>query len=372
MRWFCNYCENDSFINPTKDPNSSINQLPPLLADNPDAVQSIISFCKENLSTISIESVHQHIHDSVIPKLVKKISQERSQDDYCKQMLFSEYRMKSLTLATTFSWMSKLGFNYYPRKKCYYVDSHESPENIAYRKEFISRYFKYEIRAYRWYAITKEERDKLVSNGELDEMLGYYYTDEENKEMYEFHVDDNILFQTRCDDLPYGGNLSVRKPPGTKPLMIIGQDECIFKQYLFTAGYWMMPDGTKQLVPKDEGNGIMLSSFTCRELGYCCPIADDVLDAVNLKRQGTKYSDEVAAQTRLGTAEKPKLTSTPFVRCLDCGANTNGYWTYNHMIVQLEDCVDVLQYLYPQFDFKFIFDHSNGHDRLQSDGLSLS
>ena len=42
------------------------------------------------------------------------------------------------------------------------------------------------------------------------------------------------------------------------------------------------------------------------------------------------------------------------------------------MIVQLEDCVDVLQYLYPEFEFKFIFDHSNGHDRLQSDGLSLS
>ena len=42
------------------------------------------------------------------------------------------------------------------------------------------------------------------------------------------------------------------------------------------------------------------------------------------------------------------------------------------MILQLEDCVDVLQNLYPNFDFKFIFDHSNGHDRLQSNGLSLS
>ena len=70
--------------------------------------------------------------------------------------------------------------------------------------------------------------------------------------------------------------------------MTIGQDECIFKQYLFTAGYWMMPDGAKQLVSKDEGNGIILSSFTCCELGYGCPVSDDVLDAVNLLREGKK------------------------------------------------------------------------------------
>ena len=101
--------------------------------------------------------------------------------------------------------MSKLGFNYHPRKKCYYVDLHESPENVVYSKEFISRYFECEVQAYHWYAITKEERDKLVSNGKLDKKLGYHYTDNENKEMVEFYVNDNILFQPRCGDLPYGG-----------------------------------------------------------------------------------------------------------------------------------------------------------------------
>ena len=312
LRWFRQYRENNCFINPGKH-KSTTKTLPPFLAENPDVVQSINSFCKENLSTISVETVHHHILDTVIPKLVKKIARERSQDDYCKEIMFSKYKLKTLTNSTTFSWMTKLGFNYHPRKKCYYVDSHESPENVAYCKEFISRYFEYKIRAYRWYSITKEERDKLVSSGELEESIGYHYTDKNNKQMVEYHVDDNILFQTRCDDLPYGGNLSVRKPPATKPLMIIGQDECIFKQYLFTAGYWMMPDGTKQLVPKDEGNGIMLSSFTCRELGYGCPISDDVLEAVNLLREGKKYSDQDAAKSRLGKAVKGKLTSTPFV-----------------------------------------------------------
>ena len=77
----------------------------------------------------------------------------------------------------------------------------------------------------------------------------------------------------------------------------------------------MMPNGTKQLVPEDEGNGIMLSSFTCCKLGYGCPISNNVLEAVNLCRKGKEYSDETAAHSRLGLSEKSDLTSTPFSIC---------------------------------------------------------
>ena len=42
------------------------------------------------------------------------------------------------------------------------------------------------------------------------------------------------------------------------------------------------------------------------------------------------------------------------------------------MVDQIEDCVDVLKHTHPQFDVMFLLDHSNGHDRLQPDGLSLS
>jgi hypothetical protein len=41
-------------------------------------------------------------------------------------------------------------------------------------------------------------------------------------------------------------------------------------------------------------------------------------------------------------------------------------------VLQLEDCVDCLQALFPQFDFLFLFDHSNGHDRTKPDGLSTT
>ena len=40
------------------------------------------------------------------------------------------------------------------------------------------------------------------------------------------------------------------------------------------------------------------------------------------------------------------------------------------MVLQLENCVDVVKALYPQYDYLFLFDHSCGHDKQQPDGLN--
>ena len=43
------------------------------------------------------------------------------------------------------------------------------------------------------------------------------------------------------------------------------------------------------------------------------------------------------------------------------------------MLLQLEDCVDVLRAINgDKYDYCFLFDHSNGHDRLRPDGLNLN
>ena len=43
---------------------------------------------------------------------------------------------------------------------------------------------------------------------------------------------------------------------------------------------------------------------------------------------------------------------------------------YEHMVLQVEDCVDCLTVLYPEHDFLFMLDHSCGHDRQREDGLN--
>mmetsp|Transcript_4361 Transcript_4361/g.5020 ORF Transcript_4361/g.5020 Transcript_4361/m.5020 type:complete len:101 (+) Transcript_4361:1324-1626(+) len=75
-------------------------------------------------------------------------------------------------------------------------------------------------------------------------------------------------------------------------------------------------DGTRPLIPKDEGMGIMLSSFTSREFGYGFVLT--------------------------------------FVSELEYGSNKEGYWTYDNMVLQLEDCIDCIKCLYPDYDFMFL------------------
>ena len=127
------------------------------------------------------------------------------------------------------------------------------------------------------------------------------------------------------------------------------------------------------MIPKEEGQGVMVSAMCSREFGYGnAELSESVLKEVNENRKNCKYSDENAAILRNGTAMKPLLTCSPFIRELEYGSGHEGYWTYEHMCLQLEDCIDVLKVTHPQFDVIFLLDHSNGHDRLQPNGLSLS
>jgi hypothetical protein len=97
------------------------------------------------------------------------------------------------------------------------------------------------------------------------------------------------------------------------------------------------------------------------------------LDKVHREQSRGKrkyYSDENATISKSGTKTKPVLTRSPFVQTFDYGNNNDGYWTYDCMVMQMEDCIDCLQILYPSFDICFLFDYSSGHDWLQPDGLN--
>jgi hypothetical protein len=49
---------------------------------------------------------------------------------------------------------------------------------------------------------------------------------------------------------------------------MFGHGEYIFKQYLLTQKAWMLPMGETQLVPKEEGQGVMISAFQSIEFGF--------------------------------------------------------------------------------------------------------
>jgi hypothetical protein len=77
----------------------------------------------------------------------------------------------------------------------------------------------------------------------------------------------------------------VHMPINKKPVMILGQDKCIFKQYNLTKKSRVVPDRTRALLPKDDGQGIMVSAFVARELGYGMDLTPQQLDLINAERK---------------------------------------------------------------------------------------
>jgi hypothetical protein len=90
-----------------------------------------------------------------------------------------------------------------------------------------------------------------------------------------------------------------------------------------------------------------------REFGFGINLTQEQLAKVNQVRQGMKYSDEAAAKETRGKADKLPLTSSPFVIEFEYGANNQGYWRYDHMILQFEDSIDVVRILWPEFECVF-------------------
>jgi hypothetical protein len=190
--------------------------------------------------------------------------------------------------------------------------------------------------------------------------------------MVEYHIDTSYAFEERLMLLPFGGNLSVRKSIDSKTVIFLGQDEAIFKQFLYLHKVWVGPNGERALLPKDEGTGLIISTFISREHGLIRQLSPEILAQVNLRRGGEQYADQDAAIEIYGSPDKRPFTldKSPFLVFFEYGENKEGYWAYSNMVLQFEDAVDVLKTMHPLYDFVFLFDHSSGHAKQQPDGLN--
>ena len=132
----------------------------------------------------------------------------------------------------------------------------------------------------------------------------------------------------------------------------------------------MGPRGEMSLTPKDKQQGLMVSGFVSREYGFNWKLDDKELKKINEYRTNQEYADRESAINKTGSALKSKLKTSPFQHDLEYGANNEGYWTYENMIIQVEDCIDCLKAINgDKYQYLFLFDHSNGHDRTTEDAL---
>jgi len=347
--------------------------LPMFLTDYPDKAIELKDYITKNLDRMSGEMVCDYIHDTILPDIVMEEHQVTKTDSqYDEKLKITlnriEIRRNEISLSTVFNLIEKLGFNYRTRQKSYYVDSHEYPEVQAFRKAFCKSYLAEEINMYRWVQLTQDEFNEIKGQG----ATGYDYLDDDGKQMIEMHVDccpQDIL--SKKITTTYGGNLSIRKDPNTKPVVSFGQDEVIIKQYILPPKQWVGSNGERAISPKDEGYGIMYSCFCSREFGLFTELTPEHLERVNLQRENKKYADSTALKTLRGHDNKAKLTKSPFIRNLEYGVNQDGYWGYNNIVEQFEDCVDVIKTLYPELQTKWMFDQSSGHCKKKEGGLNV-
>ena len=377
--------------------------LPELLEYFPEEITSPwLGYCIENLADLTVEMARNQLVSSLIPSAAARTSyssdadtigevvvqqeeldeqrQEEAsnstmQQNTIRDCLLRVYLESPISLSTTWRWLRRLGFTYDTRKKSFFVDGHERPNVIFRRNEFCTLYLtKLEPRAHRWIQVTAEtveewKREKKISE---DDDRGYNYITDDNKNMVEFHVDDLDLLHEHAASMgfsSFGGNLSVRKARGEKALMIFGQDESVYSQFLLGSRQWVGPLGQRPLLPKTDGLSLMISALQSRETGFGVEISRVQMEEINESRHGKTYVDVDAAMAIHGQAAKKDLKKSPFVVYFELGANNEGYWTYNHMAIQFEDCVDCLRVLYPHFDFAFLFDHSQGHAKKLVNGL---
>ena len=160
----------------------------------------------------------------------------------------------------------------------------------------------------------------MEKTSEVDRSNIHLYLDSiTNISFYYFHVDNHEILQTLLPDLTFGGNLSVQKARDSKHIIILGQDKYIFKQYTFVKKTRNTQDGKVPLVPKSEGQGVILSSFICREY-------DPIHLLLINKKGGMKIMwMKLLICTNNGTILEPALTESPFLQKLIYGTNLNGY-----------------------------------------------
>jgi hypothetical protein len=124
----------------------------------------------------------------------------------------------------------------------YYTDGHEKGDNVRYRLHFIDKYFNFELRTYhRWVQLKEED---AIALEELDrkplakDLARKQFTSADDSRMQEYHIDCHeglLKFVSEDNRQIHGADPSVDFPEGTRPLLIISQDESVFYQYLFSS-----------------------------------------------------------------------------------------------------------------------------------------
>ena len=124
--------------------------------------------------------------------------------------------------------------------------------------------------------------------------------------MREYHFDSYLFLSTIIHQLSIWMTIS-------RPLIILGQDESIFKQYSLSWQYWFGPCGDTKLLLKNDRYGQMISTFISHSIGFWSELTDNELNKVNERRRSGLWSEYLPIEEAweiYNAAKKQELKDT--------------------------------------------------------------
>ena len=103
-------------------------------------------------------------------------------------------------------------------------------------ERFLGKYYAYELSTYRWIQLSEDIATMLESEHTTFLWNCCHSYERGNVKMREYHIDTHPVLQDCITHgmHHYGGNLSVRKERNKIPIMLIGQDESTYHQFIFS------------------------------------------------------------------------------------------------------------------------------------------
>jgi hypothetical protein len=184
--------------------------------------------------------------------------------------------------------------------------------------------------------------------------------------------------------------------PEDKPILVWMHDECIFRHKDVGRYGWSYKRMCSQRY-KDDGSGRMISGFFSDLFGVLY-VPDNIMAVINAKRRMERKlpihlgeicaaPDDVrppvddadallekeltAVNTERATKNLPALSrawGSSIIR-FDYGRNREGYWCARHMLRHIDEFLDVLEHVFPDFQNLLVFDNSSGHGAFAEDAL---
>jgi hypothetical protein len=144
-----------------------------------------------------------------------------------------------MDVRTVIQWIKEIGFEH--AKMANVTIPMDTRKPSRYRYDFIVEFMRLGFRTFSWVKLSINNALELEDLGKYplkkDVWAKEWTEDETGKTLCEYHTDcyeklqEFILPQNKM----HGGNLSVRKEANERPATMIGHNECVCCQYMFSA-----------------------------------------------------------------------------------------------------------------------------------------